>query len=255
MHARLCRTGPVWITRQIGWFGFTGEWYSQMVQPQDRDPEWYAALASPTRRRVLEFLVESVTPLDAVAVAGDLAMHVSTARFHLEQLEAAGLIQREVERIAQRGRPRVLFSVVPAPPDDVQEQLNHALVSVISEDEDGGRARAIRAGENWSAAFTGKLSEPVEDATIPVVQLLGQLEFDPEVEGNGQRIALRACPFRDEARQNPGVVCSVHLGLLQGVARSLGRDENAVGLRPFVGPELCMVDLGDDWRHPPAKDE
>ena len=222
------------------------------MQPQERNPKWHAALASPTRRRVLEFLIESATPLDAVAVAADLAMHVSTARFHLEQLEEAGLIQREVERIAQRGRPRVLVSVVPEPPDDLLEQLNRALVSVISADDDGGRARAIRAGENWSAAFRSEVTKPTEDAIVPIVRLLTQLEFAPEADDTGREIALHACPFRDEARRNPGVVCSVHLGLLKGVARTLGRDDTSVGLRPFVHPELCMVDLGDDWVRPPA---
>jgi predicted ArsR family transcriptional regulator len=209
-------------------------------------------MASPVRRRVLQFLVEAAHPVDAVAVAAELAMHVTTARFHLDQLEAAGLIQRAVERTAQRGRPRVLFTAAPAPSDDVQEQLNHALVSVISEDADGGRARAIRAGENWSAAFAGELVGPVDDAIAPIVRVLTTLEFEPEVDADGRAIALHACPFRDEARKNPGVVCSVHLGLLQGAARSLGRDEPDVGLRPFVAPELCMVDLSDDWRNPPA---
>jgi len=222
------------------------------MQAQERQPGWHAAMASPVRRRVLQFLVERAQPADAVAVASDLALHVTTARFHLDQLESAGLIQRAVERTAQRGRPRVLFTVVPAPSDDVQEQLNHALVSVISEDADGGRARAIRAGENWSAAFAGELVGPVDDAIAPIVRVLTTLEFEPEVDSEGRTIALHACPFRDEARKNPGVVCSVHLGLLQGSARSLGRDEREVGLRPFVGPELCMVDLGDDWRNPPT---
>ena len=218
-----------------------------MVETHARNPGWHAALASPVRRRVIELLLQSDAPLDAVAVADHLALHVTTARFHLEQLESAGLVRREVHRAAQRGRPRILFSVVPTSQDDVQEQLNHALASVIAEDSDGGRARAIRAGESWSAGFAGPLATRPDDGITPVVRLLADLEFGPVVEDSGRSIALTACPFREEARQNPAVICSVHLGLLRWVATTLGHSQESVTLRPFVHPNLCVVHLDGDW--------
>lgn len=199
------------------------------------------------RRRVLELLQGADGPLDAGAIAALVDVHVSTARFHLEQLQEAGLVRREVDRIGRRGRPAIRFSAVPAARDDVQEQLSHVLASVISEDPDGGRARAIRAGETWSEAFADDLSREANEGSAPIVRLLGQLEFEPELDDDGASIALKACPFRDEARRNPGVICSVHLGLLQRAARTLGHEEGDVGLRPFVGPELCIVDLVGDW--------
>ena len=216
-----------------------------MTIDQPRSEDWHAALASSTRRRVLELLVDSDEALDAIAVAAAMSQHVTTARFHLEQLEAVGLVQREVLRVpGRRGRPRVLFSIPPslpaaarvsgAPQADVQEQLSRALISVLNEDADGGRARAIRAGENWSRT----LPEPVltgpdvvavtpgeRDLSVlrrtggpdvgPYLRVLGDLGFAPELQGE-RVVALRECPFREEARQNPGVVCSVHLGLMRG---------------------------------------
>ena len=217
------------------------------MESEERSPAWHAALASPIRRSVLEFLIDSGEPLDAAAVAARMNLHVTTARFHLDQLLAARLIQREPDRSGQRGRPRIRFTAVPASRGGAQDQLGQALASALAEDDDGGRSRAIRAGEKWSEAFAGGLAASTGAGAMPLVELLDQLEFAPELDPAGRSIALAACPFREAARDNPGVVCAVHLGLIQRVARTLGHDDSAVALRPFVGPHLCVVDLGTDW--------
>lgn len=218
------------------------------MDSDDRPPAWHAALASPVRRSVLAFLVQSEQPEDAVAVAAHISVHVTTARFHLDQLLTIGLIQREPERTGQRGRPRIRFTAVSIERTDVQSQLAHALAGALAEDNDGGRARAIRAGEKWSEAFSGGLEASSDEGAAPLVQLLDQLEFAPELDETGRSIDLTACPFREAARANPGVVCAVHLGLIQRAARTLGHDDSAVELRPFVGPHLCVVNLGTDWK-------
>ncbi|WP_104200197.1 metalloregulator ArsR/SmtB family transcription factor [Cryobacterium sp. Y29] len=223
------------------------------MDSDERAPAWHAALASPIRRSVLQFLVASGEPLDAAAVADRMNVHVTTARFHLDQLLAARLIEREPERSGQRGRPRIRFSAVAAARTDTRDQLSHALASVLAEDDDGGRGRAIRAGEKWSEAFTGGLAASTEAGAAPLVELLDQLEFAPELDESTQSIALLACPFREAARENPGVVCAVHLGLIQRVARTLGHDDSVIELRPFVGPHLCVVDLGSNWNAVPVE--
>ena len=80
------------------------------------------------------------------------------------------------------------------------------------------------------------------EAAGPYLTVLDNLGFAPEMQGE-RVVALRECPFREEARANPGVVCSVHLGLMRGIARGLSQNEDEVGLRPFVTPTLCLVDL------------
>lgn len=217
--------------------------------PTTRSDAWHPALASEPRRRVLATLSESPEPLDALAVAVGVGVHVTTARFHLDQLESAGLVSRQVARSGRRGRPQVLFRAVavPQPPEDSQQQLTHALAAVIGEDDDGGRARAVRAGEQWSVQYTtGAAADPVP----PLLEMLTEIGFEPELRADEGTIALPACPFRTEARAHPDVVCSVHLGLLRGVARSLGLDGDDLRLRPFVQPDLCLVHLPDGWVGP-----
>jgi predicted ArsR family transcriptional regulator len=204
----------------------------------------HAALASEPRRRVLGLLTAADTPLDAVTVAAGIGLHVTTARFHLEQLEAAGLVERQVARAGQRGRPHVLFSAAatPLPADDAQQQLTQALAAVIGEDADGGRARSERAGERWSAQYAA-VADAGADIVDPLLRVLTEIGFEPELRAEDNTIALPTCPFRAEARANPDVVCSVHLGLIKGLVRERGYDASGIRLEPFVQPTLCLVHL------------
>ena len=225
-----------------------------------RRDSWHAALASEPRRRVLALLTESIGPLDVATVAAGIGLHVTTARFHLEQLELAGLVVRQINRAGGRGRPQVLFSPVatPVPAEEAQHQLTQALAAVISQDSDGGKARSVRAGEVWSTRFTAEADaapadrpgsdgpaaeHPAADLVPPLLSVLTEIGFEPELRAEENTIALTACPFRAEARANPDVVCSVHLGLIKGVASSLGHDGTTIRLRPFVTPTLCLVHL------------
>jgi predicted ArsR family transcriptional regulator len=223
--------------------------------PAERRDARYAALASEPRRRVLGVLTNAAGPLDAVTVAAGMGLHVTTARFHLEQLVTAGLVEREINRAGGRGRPQVLFSPAPEPlpAENAQQQLTQALAAVIGEDDDGGRARSVRAGARWATQYlaVADAAQPGSpeadgsraDLVPPLLRVLTEIGFEPELHAEDATIALPACPFRAEARQNPDVVCSVHLGLLRGLATSLGHDGEQIILRPFVQPHLCLVQL------------
>jgi len=231
--------------------GLTARCYSKIMVPTTQTDARHAALASEPRRRALALLTQSALPLGVGTVAEALGLHVTTARFHLEHLESAGLIERQVARAGQRGRPQVLFQAVsaPLPTETAQQQLTQALAAVIGEDPDGGRARSERAGERWSdeyAAVTDAVAggRPAPAALVPpLLRVLSEIGFEPELRAADAAIALTACPFRAEARANPDVVCSVHLGLMKGLARSLGHDPERIRLEPFVQPQLCLVHL------------
>lgn len=215
---------------------------------EDRDVEQrHAALASQSRRAVLELLGAAHEPMDAAAISEGIGLHITTVRFHLEQLERAGLIHREPSRGGQRGRPRVLFSMTPvARSDEGHRQLAEVLADALSSDPDGGRARAVAAGERWADASSDGLEpQPDGDVVAPLVAVLDRLGFEPALRGEGDDrvIDLLACPFRDTAAAHPEVVCSVHRGLIQRTVSTYGHDGDEAGLLPFVEPELCVIPL------------
>jgi predicted ArsR family transcriptional regulator len=215
---------------------------------EDKEVEQrHAALASQSRREVLALLGDSREPMDATAIAAQIGLHITTVRFHLEQLENAGLICREPTRGGHRGRPRVLFSITAAARNaEGHRQLAEVLADALSSDPDGGRARAVAAGERWADAnLEGLVLGADGDAAAPLVQVLDRLGFGPVLSGEGddQAIELFACPFRDTAASHPDVVCAVHWGLIQRTLTTFGHDSGEAALLPFVQPELCMVPL------------
>src|SRR5665648_672914 len=53
-----------------------------------------------------------------------------------------------------------------------------------------------------------------------LAHVFAELGFAPEAADGG--LALHACPFLDDARRHPEVVCGVHRGLTVGIARRAG---------------------------------
>lgn len=218
-----------------------------MTSVDNRDDR-HAALASRTRRDVLRFLTESSEPLDASQVASQFDLHITTARFHLEQLEKVGFVRRIQQRSGGRGRPRILFTPTHAlETDDVLKQLTGALAGALADDPDGGAARARSAGERWSYSLNQEHSPAAstQSSTTSLLRALNRLGFQPELrqEDREQVIALLGCPFRDMAQGYPSVICSAHRGLLEGTLEQLGHSASEASLHPFVESELCLVRL------------
>lgn len=206
----------------------------------------HAALASRTRREMLELIASSDEPLDATAIADRMELHVTTVRFHLDQLEAAHLLRRNVEREGRRGRPRVVYlaTSTSSGDDSASRQLIEVLASALAEDPDGGRERGVRAGKQWAEALLGETPHNT-DPIAPLMGVLSRVGFAPEPPTGGAdgTIKLMACPFREAALDHPGVVCSVHRGLVNGTLEHVGHSDNEAILKPFVQPELCTVEL------------
>ena len=76
------------------------------------DAHWHAVLASPVRRDALAVLRAAPGPLTATALAEHLDLHVTTVRFHLDQLERVGLVARESEHSGRPGRPAAAYRAV-----------------------------------------------------------------------------------------------------------------------------------------------
>src|SRR5690606_34218077 len=88
----------------------------------------------------------------------------------------------------------------------------------------------IRTGE--TAVTVGRrvgrrraLGSPASsDPAAELVEQMARNGFDPQVRrfGDTIEITLRNCPFATTALADPDTVCSIHLGIAQGVAESAG---------------------------------
>jgi predicted ArsR family transcriptional regulator len=211
--------------------------------------ERYVALAVPSRRRLVDALRDADGPLDVTQLAAAVQLHTTTARFHLDVLERAGLVRRTQEAPNGPGRPRLLYTLSTLRGGNgAYQELATALAGVLAEDAVGAPRLAEEAGRRWAEVqVSDRQHVGWQEGTQRIGELFERLGFAPrvvDVDG-GRQVQLHACPFRDVARAHPDVVCRVHLGLLRGALSRLGLTSEAgsAGLRPFVTPELCIADL------------
>ncbi len=206
----------------------------------------------PGRRDViLQLLRDSAEPRSISSIADELGVHPNTVRFHLDGLLRAGRVEQVLGASAGPGRPPVLFRASsrmdPAGPTNYR--LLAGILTGYVADEPDAAAIAARLGRSTSAAVVtspprGRAPSKTQ-AVDELVGILADLGFEPEPAGGPRTrdIRLRHCPFQSLAEQHREVVCSVHLGLMQGALSAMRAPVTVDRLEPFVEPDLCVAHL------------
>lgn len=204
-----------------------------------------------SRSRVLDLLRERQNAVSVQEIATDTGLHANTARFHLDGLVEAGLATRSSEDSGKPGRPRTVYRQVNEPTGGGRSYrlLAEMLTSMAAAAGGNPRDTANAAGRDWGRYLVERPAptEQVDasDALRRLERVLSDTGFAPEMLADGQdpRIGLRHCPFKEIAEQHPEVVCSLHLGLMQGALDEVRSPLAAERLEPFVEPSLCVAHL------------
>lgn len=200
---------------------------------------------------ILGLLRSSTTPRSIASVADELGVHPNTVRFHLDALARAGRVEQVLGESAGRGRPPILFRASrrmdPAGP------TNYRLLAGILTDYLARKPDAATVAAQLGRATSPALVEPPgrhrastkTRAVTELVELLAELGFEPEPFDNPRtrEIRLRHCPFQKLAEEHGEVICSVHLGLMQGALTAMRAPITVDRLDPFVEPDLCVAHL------------
>jgi len=219
-------------------------------------------LASPVRRAIvgsLERFAESGGGSGAAVEAGgrtaaqlaqELGLHVTTVRFHLDQLELAGLVLSHFTTAFGVGRPRKVYALAPKANQPDQSASHLKLLAGLLSASFSSDLTPEQAGARWMREHV--TLDRTSPANTPgawltklgrLVDVLRRWGYTPNLTttngGRSCRIDLVDCPFLDLARANPEVVCGIHRGLLAGALDQMGEDRVEVSLQPFVGPSLC----------------
>lgn len=211
-----------------------------------------AAVAGLGRRRsaVLDVLRASHDPVSVADVAERTRMHVNTARFHLDGLVADGLAVRTAEDRTAPGRPRILYTAAgPVSGPRSYQLLAEMLSGLVAGGKHAGSA-AADVGRSWGRHLVERAAPSVrvgaDDATERLLRVLDDVGFRPCL-GHGEsgetEVDLHHCPFREVAERHRDVVCSIHLGLMQGALDELRAPLEVTALDPFVTPQLCVAHL------------
>ena len=228
----------------------------------DRNITAIGVLADPVRRRLYEFVCSQDQPVsrDQAAHAAGVARH--KAKFHLDRLEAAGLLEADYVRLTGRsgpgaGRPakryrrgRSEFAV--ALPARDYELAGQIMADAISDSTRSGtpiidaisNAACVR-GVAIAAAGTDR-PRGAEAALELAVRILTEHGYEPRRVND--TIVMANCPFHALAVSHTELVCSLNHAMLSGFV-----DAAAPGLldaRLEPGENRCCVTLSAVPRTP-----
>lgn len=205
-------------------------------------------LAQPTRARLFTLLAELRRPVGTGELAERIGLHPNGVRVHLGLMEDAGLItRRHVPQL--RGRPRDGWTISsearpggerPSAYVDLGRWLARAMPT-----HGGGLPEVEATGRQIGRELVPEPSQSGASAGIEMT--LATLGFAPhEVDGRGGAVTfcLGNCPFRDAARENQELICTLHRGMTRGLLDILSPDLELSGFEPG-DPESagCLIEL------------
>lgn len=227
----------------------------------------------PTRRQqVLTAIQQAPDPPGVAEIAARVGIHLNTARFHLANLEADGVIERLLGEASGPGRPPVTYrSRRGQALGEVRryQVLAEVLLSHLA--ATGDAPAAENAGEAWGAHLVPRPAPyhavDHNEALTLLIRLLAELDFAPEYftgtppippdtsptatstdtaatsESSPAGIRLRHCPFLELADPHRNLVCAMHLGLMRGALSELNAPVTVTDLQPFAEPTACLAQL------------
>ncbi|MHB0928321.1 MAG: helix-turn-helix transcriptional regulator [Candidatus Nanopelagicales bacterium] len=211
-----------------------------------------SGLADPTpagRARVAVLQALRAQSLSVPQLATALGLHENTVRFHLARLIEGGLvavIAGAVDAAARagRGRPPLRYRATEQARDEGARSYR-LLAALLLRRLGKGRAakrQAYEAGVEWGSAIDVPGRRRAHAQVQTLVEVLAAIGFEPDSEhADAGEIALHHCPFLELVESDARLVCTIHHGLLTGVAQRAGGGVQVIALEPFVQPDLCRV--------------
>lgn len=176
------------------------------------------ALGDPTRHAIFQRVAAAKRPIGIAELNEAFALNHNAIRQHLTKLVAAGLVVEATAAPTGRGRPRLVYEIDRSIEGQwgttgPYERLSRLLVEVIRTGlapEEVGR----RAADQF------RVPSPSGDVVADMSAAMARQGFDPEVRvvRGGAEVVLHHCPFVSSAVADRQTVCSLHLGIAEGLA-------------------------------------
>ncbi|MBC7230105.1 MAG: helix-turn-helix domain-containing protein [Actinobacteria bacterium] len=197
------------------------------------------ALADPTRREIMDFVIRSESPLSVREVARHFGLHDNAARLHLDKLVKGGLLRVVRSRQKRGGRPAHLYRPgdgdweLSVPPRQYR-LLAEIMVRAVSRAGGGasrraeeeafalGREEAARAGSPLARLSQGCPLSALKEAWEEEMRRRGMRSRIAELPPGNLVVTFLGCPFGDIPGEGRDFVCEVHRRLEEGFLSMAG---------------------------------
>ena len=224
----------------------------------DQQVDRIAALGEPIRRALYRYVITEPNPVGREQAATAVGVPLHVAKFHLDKLEADGLLDSEYSRPPGRsgpgaGRPakryqrskRELSVSLPQRRYDLAGRLMAQAIAAATESgspvadalHEAAVVEGRRLGERVDARLGPRRSPAACDSAITGV--LADYGYEPRDDDDV--ITLANCPFHALAREHTELVCGMNLDLLTGMLDTCDRGGMRARLDP--APDRCCVTL------------
>ncbi len=188
------------------------------------DLQKYArALGDPTRHRLFRYIAEAGGPVGVAELTDLVRLNHNAVRQHLAVLKEAGLVLEEVEQRSRPGRPRLLYRLAPEVAGRWGTPGAYAWLASLLTDAVRRHLEPRQVGRQEGHRRAAELAGGGEPVGLLEIEM-ERRGFRPARVERGRKVefVLGRCPFADVAGSDPGTVCQLHLGLVEGLAEGLG---------------------------------
>ncbi len=220
----------------------------------DRNVTGIGMLADPVRRRLYAFVTSQTEPVSRDQAAEAVGITRHQAKFHLDRLEAAGLVETDYARLTGRTGPgagrtakryrRGTKEYAVALPGREYDLAGHIMAEAITDTAKTGTPIVEALHKAAAAQGAAMAPEPHRPDSVPaaVARTLGVLrDHGYEPHRIGPTVVLRNCPFHRLAQTHTQLVCQMNHDLITALAESLAPGLLLVQLQP--GENRCCVKL------------
>jgi predicted ArsR family transcriptional regulator len=217
-----------------------------------RDVAGIGALADPVRFELYRFVCAQSGPVSRDQAADALHIARHQAKFHLDRLEAEGLLESEYARLTGRTGPgagrtsklyrRTAREITVSFPQR-QYELSSRLMAeaIVQSTETGEPAGEVlkRIAYDYGRVIAEGAQADGRPALEVAARLLSECGYEPRQVAD--ELYMVNCPFRALAQEQTDLACGMNLGLITGITDALTPHGPKPRLRPQ--PKRCCVVL------------
>jgi len=224
----------------------------------DRQVGRIAALAEPIRRALYRYVTAEPGPVGREQAASAVGVAPHIAKFHLDRLEADGLLDSEYSRPPGRtgpgaGRPakryrrakRELSVSLPERRYDLAGRVMAQAIDACAAGmplADALHEAAATEGRRLGERVSDRLGRRRSPASVgqAINGVLSDFGYEPRT-GDDEVVTLANCPFHDLAQEHTDLVCGINLDLINALLETCEGSGMQARLEPAL--DRCCVAL------------